>query len=293
MVRWLPFLICFAGQLAWSAEEAPSATNPENGIKPGHSLHGEAFDEGPRRAAYLMGTTGHVSFSISSKHPQAQAFFNQGIGQLHGFWYFEAERSFRQVSLLDHDCAMAYWGMALANVNNDKRAKLFIADAVKRKGTATEREKMYIDALDAWYKAETGDEKKKKTRAQNYVTALENIIHKFPDDVEARAMLGLFLWQNRAELDEPNPGNQPAASGASLSSPSVGQRQGLAGHELGRKLWSVCSGYCPHVAYVGAHLFGSKAVFRRRLAPGSRGENRSCVHDPRRDFPRRHPQLCP
>jgi peroxiredoxin/tetratricopeptide (TPR) repeat protein len=95
---------------------------------------------------------------------------------------------------------MAYWGMALANVNNDKRAKLFIADAVKRKGTATEREKMYIDALDAWYKAETGDEKKKKTRAQNYVTALENIIHKFPDDVEARAMLGLFLWQNRAEL---------------------------------------------------------------------------------------------
>ncbi|MDB5342225.1 MAG: alkyl hydroperoxide reductase/Thiol specific antioxidant/Mal allergen [Schlesneria sp.] len=200
MVRWLPFLICFAGQLAWSAEEAPSATNPENGIKPGHSLHGEAFDEGPRRAAYLMGTTGNVSFPITSKHPQAQAFFNQGIGQLHGFWYFEAERSFRQVCLLDHDCAMAYWGMALANVNNDKRAKLFIADAVKRTGSVTEREKMYIDALDAWYKAETGDEKKRKSRAQNYVTALENIVHKFPDDVEARAMLGLFLWQNRSDL---------------------------------------------------------------------------------------------
>lgn len=200
MLRWSLLSFVLTAQFAWSADEAPSAASPENAIKPGHSYHGEAFDEGPRRAAYLMGTTGNVSFPISSKHPQAQAFFNQGVGQLHGFWYFEAERSFRQVSLLDHDCAMAYWGMALANVNNDKRAKQFIAEAVKRKGNASEREKIYIDALDAWYKADTGDEKKRKSRAQNYVTALENIVHKFPEDVEARAMLGLTLWQSRSDL---------------------------------------------------------------------------------------------
>ena len=147
-----------------------------------------------------MGTTGNVSFAITSKDPQSQAFFNQGLGQLHGFWYFEAERSFRQVCALDHSCAMAYWGLALANVNNDKRAKLFLVEAVKLKGTASERERMYIEALDAWYKAETGDEKKKKTRAQNYVSAIENILHKFSDDVEAKALLGLTLWQNRSDL---------------------------------------------------------------------------------------------
>ncbi len=205
-MRWLTsIIVCVAaGQVAWSADDVPSALSPENGVKPGHSYHGEAFDEGPRRAAYLMGTTGNVSFPITAKHPQAQAFFNQGIGQLHGFWYFEAERSFRQACLLDHDCAMAYWGMALANVNNDKRAKLFIADAVKRKGPVSEREKIYIDALDAWYKADVGDDKKRKARIQNYVTALENIVHKFPDDVEARALLGLTLWQGRSELSIPS-----------------------------------------------------------------------------------------
>lgn len=202
MVRWvIPVLVVVvSAQLTWSADVVPSAASPENIIRPGHSTHGEAFDEGPRRAAYLMGTTGNVSFPISSKHPQVQAFFNQGIGQLHGFWYFEAERSFRQVSLLDANCAMAYWGMALANVNNEKRAKAFIAQAVKHKASATDREKMYIDALDAWHKAEIGDEKKRKSRAQNYVNALENIVHKFPDDVEARAMLGLMLWQARSDL---------------------------------------------------------------------------------------------
>lgn len=203
MNRWLVPIIVFQASiasLAWSAGDVPSALSPENVIRAGHSHYGEAFNEGPRGAAYLMGATGNVSFPVSSKNPQAQAFFNQGLGQLHGFWYFEAERSFRQVLQFDPNCGMAYWGMALANINNDKRAKSFIADAAKRKESLTEREKMYVDALDAWYKADIGDEKKKKTRAQNYVNALENIIHKFPEDHEAKAFLGLALWQGRSEL---------------------------------------------------------------------------------------------
>ena len=205
MIRWIALIIvCLAGQFAWSADEAsPSAVSPEHAVKPGHSYHGEAFNEGPRRAAYLMGTTGKISLTITTKDPQAQAFFNQGVGQLHGFWYFEAERSFRQASLLDPDCAMAYWGMTLANVNNENRAKSFMAESVKRKAAASEREKIYIDALEAWYKAETGDDKKRKTRIQNFVNALENIVHKFPDDVEARVLLSLTLWQGRSELSIP------------------------------------------------------------------------------------------
>ena len=198
-VSWL--FVLLTASVAWSADDAPpSAVKPENVVDPGHSYHGEAFDEGPRRAAYLMGTTGNVSFPITSKDPRSQAFFNQGLGQLHGFWYFEAERSFRQICAFDHSCAMAYWGMALANVNNDKRAKSFLDEAVKLKGNASERERMYIEALDAWYKAEAGDEKKKKSRAQNYVTALENMLYKFPDDLEAKALLGLTLWQSRSDL---------------------------------------------------------------------------------------------
>ena len=61
------------------------------GIPEGHSHIGEAFNEGPRQAAYLMGHTGKVHFPITTSDPRAQAFFDQGVGQLHGFWYFEAE----------------------------------------------------------------------------------------------------------------------------------------------------------------------------------------------------------
>lgn len=164
-------------------------------LVPGHSYHGATFDEGPRQRAYLMGTTGPVNFPVTSTHPDVQKFINQGVGQLHGFWYFEAERSFRQAAALDPKCAIAYWGMAMANTNNEKRAKVFIAESVKRKPGTTEREAMYIDALDAFYKA---DPKKEKERYDGYAKALEKIIYKNPSDIEAKALLGLQLWLNRS-----------------------------------------------------------------------------------------------
>jgi peroxiredoxin len=174
--------------------KAPEPNKAAAPLPPGHSTHGEAFNEGPRQKAYLMKSTGNVHFPVTTKMEEAQAFFNQGVGQLHGFWYFEAERSFRQVALLDPNCAMAYWGMAMANTNNLKRARGFIAEAVKRKEQAGEREKMYIDAFDAYLKA---DEGKKKERAEAYTKAIEKILLKFPDDLEAKAFLVLQLWLNR------------------------------------------------------------------------------------------------
>jgi peroxiredoxin len=114
-------------------------------------MHGEAFNAGPRQAAYLLGGTGKVKFPITAKSPFAQRFFDQGLGQLHGFWYWEAERSFRQVAALDPDCAMAYWGMAMANTNNSDRAVKFIREAKKRDANITPREGRYIAALSDYY----------------------------------------------------------------------------------------------------------------------------------------------
>src|SRR5712691_2559588 len=110
------------------------------GVEAGHSLHSEAFNEGPRQSAVLMNGTGKVKLKISTKRPKAQAFFNQGLGQLHGFWYFEAERSFRQMASYDTNCAMAYWGMAMANVNNSNRAAGFIKLAANLKTNTSARE---------------------------------------------------------------------------------------------------------------------------------------------------------
>ncbi|MDE0737172.1 MAG: hypothetical protein OSB47_15220, partial [Pirellulaceae bacterium] len=99
----LTVILCGLSVPAWAQEkkeEKPASDQKEKEVLAGHSYHGEAFNEGPRQGAYLMEGTGKVHFPVTSKKSHVQAFIEQGVGQLHGFWNFEAERSFRQAALL-------------------------------------------------------------------------------------------------------------------------------------------------------------------------------------------------
>jgi peroxiredoxin len=185
----LPVLAAFGLCAAVAgAEEAPKEPLP------GHSMHGEAFDEGPRQFAVLMPGMGDIHLKVTAKSPDAQKFFDQGVSQLHGFWYFEAERSFRQVAWLDADCAMAYWGMAMANVNNPKRAGQLIKEASKRRDKASAREQRWIDGWAEYYNEKTGDD---KARRGKLIRSLEDLVFQFPDELEAKAFLVLQLWDNQ------------------------------------------------------------------------------------------------
>jgi len=191
-------LFPLAGLLALSTlglhaqNAAPEKADPKQ--LPGHSMHGEAFNEGPRQAAVLMAGTGQVDFPVTTTNPEAQRFFTQGIGQLHGFWYFEAERSFRQAAALDPECAMAYCGMAMANVNNEKRAAEFMKVATAKKAKASRREQLWVDAYAAYFAPGKGTE---ETRRSGLVKALEDLSFEFPTDLEAKAFLVFQLWDNK------------------------------------------------------------------------------------------------
>jgi peroxiredoxin len=182
---FLPYIV--AGLVAACSSQIQAA-DP----LPGHSMQGEAFNEGPRQRAYLMGGTGKVHLPVTANNEEAVAFFDQGVGQLHGFWYFEAERSFRQVAALDGDCAMAYWGMAIANINNPKRAKGFIEKATATKAKASPREQSWIAAYADYF----SDKKPDHDRRRDLVKALEDITLEYPDEIEAKAFLLFHIWDN-------------------------------------------------------------------------------------------------
>ena len=188
LIRSVAVLVALLATALFAEQQDDDATVPA-----GHSAHGEAFDEGPRQRAYLMKGMPKVNFPVTTKKPKCQAFFNQGLGQLHGFWNLEAERSFRQAAVIDPACAMAYWGMARANLGNEKRAKGFIAEAVKRKGSASPREVKHVDALAKYVNT---PKEKKTERAETYAKALEEILYEFPDDLETRALLAHQFWAN-------------------------------------------------------------------------------------------------
>lgn len=194
--RWLRLgflLVC----LPLRAEEQEHAADIPAALKPGHSMHGEAFNEGPRQAARLMAGMPQVHFPVTTTNAEAQAFFNQGVGQLHGFWYFEAERSFRQAYALDPNCVMALWGMAMANQNNAGRARKFIAEAAARTNGLSAREIQWITALHDYRRDLREDEKRDDVkRRRDYVRALETIVQDHPEDLEARAFLVFQIWDN-------------------------------------------------------------------------------------------------
>jgi hypothetical protein len=63
--------------------------------------------------ALMMGLGQH-HHTISTKNPEAQRFFDQGLTLVFAFNHEEAARAFRRASELDPQSAMAFWGIALA-----------------------------------------------------------------------------------------------------------------------------------------------------------------------------------
>lgn len=144
--------------------------------------------EGPRQKATLLEGMGKVSFSISSKSKDAQSFFNQGVAQLHGFWNYEAERSFRQVVKLDPDSPMGYWGLAMATILQPERAANFTKEAEKRTKNGDKREGIWVAAMTALFSRGVPIPFAAK---KAHVDALADLVVDYPNDVDARAFLVL------------------------------------------------------------------------------------------------------
>ncbi len=185
-----------AGTAADGVNQAETDT-----ARPGHSWHGEVFNEGPRRAAYLMPGMGNVRFPITTQRPMAQRFFDQGLGQLHGFWYFEAERSFRQALAFDPQAPMLYWGLAMANLEQPERGRGFIEQAKRcidlwpaDRSEISDRERRLIAILEERLREDPSRDK--TARLERYTSELEKLVYDYPDDIELISLLVCQMWQN-------------------------------------------------------------------------------------------------
>ncbi len=175
-----------------------SAKEPDNHpLKEGHSHNGHAFNEGPRQSGTILGNTGNVHLPITCQWPEGQAYFDQGLGQLHGFWYYEAERSFRTILAHDPKCLMAYWGLAQANFENEKRAQKFAQKASellqKEALKLSKHEKAYLQSEIDYYDPKKQKDAQKRRKA--LLRAYEEIILEYPNDLEAKALLVCRRWQ--------------------------------------------------------------------------------------------------
>ncbi len=180
-------LLCICSLLVPAASAQEGQTAAERAKErhlAGHSRYGEAFDEGPRERPTKMTGIGATHFPITTSQPEVQMWFDQGHTLIHSFWFYEAERAFRWASKLDPDAPMPYWGLVRAT--SGARARAFMKEASKRKAKATDRERAYIEAWELQF-VEGGQSPEGRRK---FTKALESIVMKYPDDIEAKALLG-------------------------------------------------------------------------------------------------------
>jgi tetratricopeptide (TPR) repeat protein len=197
---------------ACAASHAGSANGPA-----AETLAGRGPLAPGERGAPLFDNLGSHRRRVSTKSPLAQRYFDQGLTLVYGFNHAEAIRSFREAARLDPDCAMAYWGVALAlgpNINAPMtkeavvEAYAALEKAIELGRKTTERERAFIQALAKRYSKEPVEDRKPLDHA--YAGAMRELARRFPDDLDAATLFAESLmdtmpWAYWTKDGQPKP----------------------------------------------------------------------------------------
>jgi len=176
-----------------------------------------------RAGAPLFDGMGSHHHAITTADPGAQRYFDQGLVIDFAFNHAESVRSFRAAQTLDPNCAMCYWGEALAlgpNINVTSNGKVVMSDedrvtahaaiqkALALKEGISEVERDYIDALAVRYDGELSTPREPLDLA--YVDAMRELHHKYPGDDDAaslfaESMMNTMPWDYWLDPENPKP----------------------------------------------------------------------------------------
>ena len=214
-IAFVSLLSIMLSLTACSREEAPAETAAD--------ATETKSDLATRAGAPLFDGMGSHRHPITTSNPDAQKYFDQGVVIDFAFNHAESARSFRAAQTLDPQCAMCFWGEALAlgpNINvtsdgkvvmsDDERTAAFAAiqKAVALRENASEAERDYIDALATRYDGDPSTDR--EALDLTYVDAMRALHHKYPDDDDAAAlfaesMMNTMPWDYWLDPEKPKP----------------------------------------------------------------------------------------
>jgi tetratricopeptide (TPR) repeat protein len=171
-MNWLLLAALFSGPEAASAE----TTLPVTGLAP---------------AKYVPGLC-VVTYPVTTRSPECQKFFDQGLGYWYSYVWMESARSFETAIRHDPECAMAWWGLARALEHYKGDAAKAAQKAYDLRDKASDREKRLILARmqEKGLLPNVGDPEKRRKLA---VATIDDMLALYDDDEEA--------WYYRAQLD--------------------------------------------------------------------------------------------
>src|SRR3982751_6829524 len=191
--------------------------------------------ESSQKPSVLLSGMGNHHHPISTKNPEAQKFFDQGIILAFAFNHDEAARSFRRAMELDPEAAMPCWGLAWAlgpryalaaltpgseifmdvDLAREKAAFEAVQKAVRLSAHAPRNEQRYIEALAQRYSSDPHANRRNLLDA--YKDSMSRLTREYPDDLDAavlyaESLMELRPWQLWKEDGTPQPGTLEAVS---------------------------------------------------------------------------------
>jgi len=158
---------------------------------------------------------------VTTNSPDAQKYFDQGLAFLFAFNHDEAIRSFKHAAALDPDCAMAHWGVGVANGPNYNKPDL-PADRANEAWTSLQlardkaksappADQALIEALAARYADPAPADRKSLDEA--FAKAMRAAWERFPQDGDigalyAESMMDLRPWALWTRDGKPQPGTE-------------------------------------------------------------------------------------
>lgn len=142
---------------------------------------------------------------VTTASSEAQTYFDQGLAFLYAFNHDEAIRSFTRAGEIDPSCAMAFWGVAVANgphINNPavdedhaKAAWAALGKARAQAVGASPVERALIDALGKRYADPQPADRSGLDKA--YADAMREVWKAHPRDADVGALFGEALMDLR------------------------------------------------------------------------------------------------
>jgi tetratricopeptide (TPR) repeat protein len=143
-------------------------------------------------------TLGKVHFPVSCQAAQQPAF-DRGVALMHSFGYERAESAFNDVIAHDPKCAMAHWGIAMANFHQiwgpPTEAEFARGRAAAEKAAQlpapSPREGDLIKAIATYYLE--AQPRPHVDRVAAYAEAMAGVASRYPDDREVQIFRALSL----------------------------------------------------------------------------------------------------
>ncbi|HUP50113.1 MAG TPA: hypothetical protein VNA04_15110 [Thermoanaerobaculia bacterium] len=230
---------------------------------------GHDHDHGP----VDLGKLGKVTFRVSCGG--AQKDFSRAVAMMHSFWYYEAEKAFQQIARAHPRCAMAHWGVAMANYHplwappaagELGRGRAAAEKAMAMKG-GNARERGYIEAIHAFYA--DADKVDHATRASRYEEGMAKVAAANPRDREAQIFNALAILGTASPNDKTYAKQKKAAEILNKILPAQPEHPGVAHYiihsydypqlasmalQAARTYAKIAPG-SPHALHMPSHIF--------------------------------------